>query len=73
MFIFVTMNIELIDNPKKRQKFIKDNITVQLDNQKLLKDAEWNVEFYEREIIRDFERLELAKLTLIQLKLSNEK
>tara|TARA_R110002167_G_scaffold33215_1_gene106797 strand:+ start:1793 stop:1996 length:204 start_codon:yes stop_codon:yes gene_type:complete len=67
------MNIELIDNPKKRQKFIKDNITVQLDNQKLLKDAEWNVEFYEREIIRDFERLELAKLTLIQLKLSNEK
>lgn len=67
------MNIELIDNPKKRQKFIKDNITVQLDKEKLLKDAEWNVEFYEREIIRDFERLELAKLTLIQLKLSNEK
>ena len=67
------MNIELIDNPEQRQKFIKDNINVQLDKQKLLKDAEWNVEFYEREIIRDFERLELAKLTLIQLKLSNEK
>ena len=67
------MNIELIDNPEQRQEFIKDNINVQLDKQKLLKDAEWNVEFYEREIIRDFERLELAKLTLIQLKLSNEK
>jgi|TARA_R110002167_G_scaffold306544_1_gene511211 hypothetical protein len=67
------MNIELIDNPEQRQKFIKDNINVQLNKEKLLKDAEWNVEFYEREIIRDFERLELAKLTLIQLKLSNEK
>ena len=67
------MNIELIDSPEQRQKFIKDNINVQLNKEKLLKDAEWNVEFYEREIIRDFERLELAKLTLIQLKLSNEK
>jgi len=67
------MNIELLDNPEKRQKFIKDNIAVQLDNQKLLKDAEWNVEFYEKEVIRAFERLELAKLALIQLKLSNEK
>ena len=67
------MNIELIDNPEQRQKFIKDNINVKLNKEKLLKDAEWNVEFYEREIIRDFERLELAKLTLIQLKLSNEK
>ena len=67
------MNIELIDNPEQRQEFIKDNINVQLDKQKLLKDAEWNVEFYEREIIRAFERLELAKLTLIQLRLRNEK
>jgi len=67
------MNIELIENPEKRQKFIKDNIAVQLDNHKLLEDAEWNVEFYEKEVIRAFERLELAKLALIQLKLSNEK
>ena len=67
------MNIELIENPEKRQKFIKDNITVQLDNHKLLKDAEWNVQFYEKEVIKAFERLELAKLALIQLKLSNEK
>ena len=67
------MNTELINNPEKRQKFIKDNITVQLDNHKLLKDAEWNVDFYEKEVIKSFERLELAKLALIQLKLSNEK
>ena len=67
------MNTELLDNPKKRQKFIKDNIAVQLDNQKFLKEAEWNVSFYEKEVIRAFERLELAKLALIQLKLSNEK
>tara|TARA_R100001244_G_C5153086_1_gene129972 strand:+ start:622 stop:825 length:204 start_codon:yes stop_codon:yes gene_type:complete len=67
------MNIDILDNPKKRQKFIKDNITVQLDNQKFLKEAEWNVQFYEKELIRAFERLELAKLALIQLKLSNEK
>tara|TARA_R100000656_G_scaffold74760_1_gene55488 strand:- start:514 stop:717 length:204 start_codon:yes stop_codon:yes gene_type:complete len=67
------MNTELLDNPKKRQKFIKDNIAVQLDNQKLLKEAEWNVQFYEKEVIQTFERLELAKLALIQLKLSNEK
>tara|TARA_R110002051_G_C8518453_1_gene467537 strand:+ start:473 stop:676 length:204 start_codon:yes stop_codon:yes gene_type:complete len=67
------MNIDILDNPKKRQKFIKDNIDVQLDNQKFLKEAEWNVQFYEKELIRAFERLELAKLSLIQLKLSNEK
>ena len=67
------MNIELLDNPEKRQKFIKDNITVQLNNQKLLKEAEWNVSYYEKELIKSFERLELAKLSLIQLKLSNEK
>ena len=67
------MNTELLENPEKRQKFIKDNINVQLDNHKLLKDAEWNVDFYEKEVIRAFERLELAKLALIQLKLSNEK
>jgi len=67
------MNIELLENTEKRQKFIKDNIAVQLDNHKLLKDAEWNVQFYEKEVIKSFERLELAKLALIQLKLSNEK
>tara|TARA_R100000656_G_scaffold109660_1_gene81676 strand:+ start:258 stop:461 length:204 start_codon:yes stop_codon:yes gene_type:complete len=67
------MDIELIDNTEKRQNFIKDNITVQLDYHKLIKEAEWNVEFYEKELIRTFEKLELAKLALIQLKLSNEK
>ena len=54
------MNIDILDNPKKRQKFIKDNIDVQLDNQKFLKEAEWNVQFYEKELIRAFERLELG-------------
>tara|TARA_R110002020_G_scaffold190290_1_gene389772 strand:+ start:1881 stop:2084 length:204 start_codon:yes stop_codon:yes gene_type:complete len=67
------MNTNILENPEKRQKFIKDNINVQLDNQKLLKEAQWNVQFYEKEVIKSFERLELAKLSLIQLKLSNEK
>lgn len=67
------MNIELLENTEKRQKFIKDNIAVQLDNHKLFEEAEWNVSFYEKEVIKAFERLELAKLSLIQLKLNNEK
>ena len=67
------MNTELLENTEKRQKFIKDNIAVKLDNQKLFEEAEWNVQFYEKEVIKAFERLELAKLSLIQLKLNNEK
>ena len=67
------MNTELLENPEKRQRFIKDNIDVELNNQKFLTEAEWNVDFYEKELIKAFERLELAKLALIQLRLSNEK
>ena len=50
-----------------RQQFIKDNIEVALDKDKLLKEAKWQVTFHEREVIRSYERLELAKAALKQL------
>ena len=50
-----------------RQQFIKDNIEVALDKDNLLKEAKWQVTFHEREVIRSYERLELAKAALKQL------
>tara|TARA_R100000781_G_scaffold10857_1_gene10135 strand:+ start:1158 stop:1358 length:201 start_codon:yes stop_codon:yes gene_type:complete len=57
------MNTELL----VRQQFIKDNIDVNLDKDTLLKEAQWQVTFYEKEVIRSYEKLELAKLALKQL------
>ena len=50
-----------------RLQFIKDNIEVQLDNDKLIKEAKWKVNYYEGEVIRIYQELELAKLALKQL------
>ena len=50
-----------------RQQFIKDNIEVALDKDNLLKEAKWQVTFHEREVIRSYERVELAKAALKQL------
>ncbi len=52
---------------KDRQEFIKDNIQVTTDDQKLLDDAKWQVEYYEKELIQTYQRLELAKVTLKSL------
>jgi hypothetical protein len=58
----------LLENQEERQRFIKDNIEVTIDKQKLIEEAEWKVGFYEKEVIKSFEQLELAKLALKQLK-----
>lgn len=58
----------LLENQEERQRFIKDNIEVTIDKQKLIEEAEWKVGFHEKEVIRSFEQLELAKLALKQLK-----
>ena len=52
---------------KDRRQFIKDNIEVQLNNDKLIKEAKWKVRFNEGEVIRCYQELELAKLALKQL------
>ncbi len=58
------MNTEQI----QRQQFIKDNIDVNLDHNKLIEEAEWKVEFYEKEVVKAYQNLELSKLALNQLK-----
>lgn len=58
----------LLEDQEERQRFIKDNIEVTIDKQKLIEEAEWKVGFYEKEVIKSFEQLELAKLALKQLK-----
>lgn len=62
------MTENLLENQEQRQRFIKDNIEVTIDKQKLIEEAEWKVGFYEKEVIKSFEQLELAKLALKQLK-----
>tara|TARA_R100001244_G_scaffold118774_1_gene88487 strand:+ start:1330 stop:1509 length:180 start_codon:yes stop_codon:yes gene_type:complete len=57
------MEIEQIN----RLQFIKDNVEVKLDKDKLIKEAKWKVRFYEGEVIRIYQELELAKLALKQL------
>ena len=57
------MNTEQIN----RHQFIKDNVEVQLDNNKLIKEAKWKVRYNEGEVIRCYQELELAKLALKQL------
>jgi hypothetical protein len=55
-----------------RQEFIKDNIQVNLDKQKLLEEAEWKVRFHEKEVINAYQNLELSKMALRQLQLGYE-
>ena len=50
------------------QQFIKDNIDVNLDHNKLIEEAEWKVEFYEKEVVKAYQNLELSKLAVKQLK-----
>nr|BAR35561.1 hypothetical protein [uncultured Mediterranean phage uvMED] len=52
----------------QRQQFIKDNIDVNLDYNKLIEEAEWKVEFYEKEVVKAYQNLELSKLAVKQLK-----
>jgi hypothetical protein len=52
----------------QRQQFIKDNIDVNIDHNKLIEEAEWKVEFYEKEVVKAYQNLELSKLALNQLK-----
>jgi|TARA_R110002020_G_scaffold121663_5_gene276459 hypothetical protein len=52
----------------QRQQFIKDNIDVNLDHNKLIEEAEWKVEFYEKEVVKAYQNLELSKLAVKQLK-----
>ena len=58
----------ILENQEERQQFIKDNIEVTIDKQKLIEEAEWKVAFHEKEVIRSYESLQLAKLALKQLK-----
>lgn len=52
----------------QRQQFIKDNIDVNLDHNKLIEEAKWKVEFYEKEVVKAYQNLELSKLAVKQLK-----
>lgn len=52
----------------QRQQFIKDKIDVNLDHNKLIEEAEWKVEFYEKEVVKAYQNLELSKLAVKQLK-----
>ena len=64
MLSLANMNTEQI----QRQQFIKDNIDVNLDQNKLIEEAEWKVDFYERQVIKAYQELQLSKLAVKQLK-----
>lgn len=57
-----------------RQKYIKDNIDVNLDIEKLIEEATWQVDFYERELVKVASTLHSRRVALkglIDQKLNN--
>ena len=68
MFTFVVIkyfvNIAYMREKLNRQKYIKDNIDVKLDMNQLIEEAKWQVEFYEKEVIRSANALHQRRLAL---------